>query len=319
MAFASRFAWSGCLMAVALAATAPGAQAQQAFNPRDPVHNAYVEGNIYFLAYHEAGHLIADMIGQEDQQADRYEAEQDADDIAVYLLMPDPEETDQDDDIIAAVRGWIRSADSQDDGGIDANPDYPDDIDRAARIACLVLGSNPSVYGEFEYAFDGAITRDVCVGEFNNLNASFEERFGDALVTEEKPAHSAIKVFFEDPSAAAGQREAAAYLHRSGILDDVAKDISEFVRLPDQVNLIARSCGPGPAQFLYNPTTHVISACYEAVLWFMDNLPEELGGGPVERATGDQARSANSSDVGSGGARVQRRPRPLPAATSIRR
>jgi hypothetical protein len=58
----------------------------------------------------------------------------------------------------------------------------------------------------------------------------------------------------------------------------------------------------------------VISACYEAVLWFMDNLPEELGGGSIERATGDEARRANSSDVGSGGARVQRRPRPPAAA-----
>ncbi len=304
----ARYGSTLALAALALAACAPPASSQAMFDPSDADHDGFVQGNILFLAYHEAGHLILDQILNVDQRGNRLTSEIYADDIATWLMLPDPDEPDQDEEILAAMEGWLQSADASDAGSPAQSPHYPDDDARAERIACLVYGSNPGLYGELRQLFPEALAATDCPAEVEAVHADFEAWFGEDLIPPAEPG-AAMQVRYEPASAALGQ--ARSYLMESAILDDIAEDLSQFVSLPNDVSVVARSCGAGAAEFRYNPAARQITACYEAVDWLMDHASAEL----AERAPLPEANApaeASGDDMGSGGARVTRRPRPRP-------
>lgn len=292
------------LGAFALAASltfAPMSAGAQSFDPANGEQDAYVQGNLLFLMYHEAGHLILDQLLNVDQLQDRLAAEEAADDIATWLILPDPDEPEQDDEIWAAMEGWLRSANAQDEPA--QNPHYPDDVERASRIACYLYGSNPDLYLDLAEAFSTAINSVDCGEEFEALHADIEDWFGDQMIPPASPDGGAIQVRYE---AAGGELEAPlAYLMETGVLEDAAEDISQFLRLPQDVSLVARSCGAGAAEFRYSATRREITACYEAVDWFMRDANDEI----QDRAVAASSAS-DGDDMGSGGARVRRRPRP---------
>jgi hypothetical protein len=292
------------LSAFALAAglaLAPMSGGAQSFDAESGEQDAYVQGNLLFLMYHEAGHLILDQLMNVDQGQDRLAAEEAADDVATWLILPDPDEPEQDEEIWAAMEGWLRSANAQEEPS--QSPHYPDDAERASRIACYLYGSNPDLYPELAEAFSVAINSVNCGEEFEALHADIEDWFGDQLIPPASPDGGAIRVRYE---AAGGNLEAArAYLMETRLLEDAAEDISQFIRLPQDVTLVARSCGAGAAEFRYSATRREITACYEAVDWFMRDANDEV----QERAVAASSVS-DGDDMGSGGARVTRRPRP---------
>lgn len=289
------------LAAICIVGVAPDARAQ-AGGPVDAEENAYVTGNLMFLTYHEVGHMILDQALDVDQQSDRRASEETADDIATWLMLPDPDEPQQDEEIWAAVEGWQRSAELQQ--GVAQSPHYPDDEERASRIACYVYGSNPGLYPKLAKAFSVSIGSVDCVEEVEALHGDLLDWFGGHLVSPDAPDGRAIRVVYQE--ARGDLLAARAYLIRSRVLDDAAEDIAQFIRLPNEVTLVARSCGPGSAEFLYSPSTRQITACYEAVDWLMKDANDEQhdvsSAGSVDATSGDQ--------LGSGGARVTRRPRP---------
>ncbi len=291
----SAFALAACL------ALAPNAIKAQSFDAANGEQDAYVQGNLLFLMYHEAGHLILDQLLNVDQGQDRFASEQTADDIATWLILPDPDEPEQDDQIWAAMEGWLRSANSQEEPS--QSPHYPDDVERASRIACYLYGSNPDLYPELAQAFSVTINSVDCGEEYEALHADLDDWFGDHLIPPAEPDGGAIQVRYE--AASAHLQAARAYLMETRLLEDAAEDISQFVRLPQDVTLVARSCGAGAAEFRYSATRREITACYEAVDWFMRDANDEI----QERAVAESDASAND-DMGSGGARVTRRPRP---------
>jgi len=271
----------------------------QSFDPQDEEQSRYVDGNLLFLAYHEVGHMILDQVAEVDQHAERRASEETADDIATWLMLPDENEPDQDEEIWAAMQGWARSARLQQ--GVAQSPHYPDDAERAGRIACYLYGSNPSRYPQIAKAYAKAFSEVNCVDETTALHEDLEDWFGDALVPPATPgAH--IKIDYQP--APANLVAARNYLIQSKVLEDAAKDISEFVHLPNEVYLVGQSCGAGAAEFRYSPSARRITACYEAVDWLMRDASGE------EQAVAAQATTAGGDDMGSGGARVQRRPRP---------
>jgi Putative metallopeptidase len=296
------------ILALALAGCAPLASGQ-AFDASDSEQDGFVQGNVAFLAYHEAGHLILDQILNVDQHGDRLTSEIYADDIATWLMLPDADEPEQDEEILAAMEGWLQSAETGEVGAPTQSPHYPDDEARAERIACLVYGSNPVEYAVLRQLFPEAIAAMDCPAEVEAVHADFEAWFGEDLIP---PAASggAIQVRYE--AAAAGMTEARDYLMESQILDDIAEDVSQFVSLPNEVSVVARSCGAGAAEFRYNPSTRQITACYEAVDWLMDHASAELAARPPRPDASAGASAEAGDDMGSGGARVTRRPRPRP-------
>jgi hypothetical protein len=277
---------------------APKAAAQE-FDATDEAQDAYVQGNLLFLTYHEVGHLLIDSLLQVDQRGDRLGAEETADDIATWLMLPDEDEPDQDEEIVAAMLGWLDSAEEDDE--VAKNPHYPDDAERAARIACYLYGSNTQRYAELASAFRNAVQSVDCVAEHAALHDDLEEWFHEYLVPPALPDGGRIRVTYDAaPAALAGAR---AYLIDTKILEFAAEDINQFVRLPNNVTLTARSCGGGAAEFRYNAQRREIIACYEAAAWFMGDAVEEIA---------ERAADGAAGELGSGGARVKQRPRPRP-------
>jgi Putative metallopeptidase len=276
--------------------------AAQSFDASNGEQDAYVQGNLLFLTYHEVGHLLIDQLLDADQHADRRAAEEAADDIATWLMMPDPDEAAQNEEIWSAMQGWLRSANLQ--TAPSQSPHYPDDAERASRIACYLYGSNPGLYPEFAQVFSVTIESVDCAEEAEALHADLEDWFGEHVATPGAASGGAVTVRYES----ANWRLAAArsYLMQTRVLEDTAEDITQFVRLPSDVTLVARSCGVGAAEFRYNPAARQITACYEAVDWFMRDANDEL----QERAGLQEGESAANGELGSGGARVTRRPRP---------
>lgn len=271
----------------------------QAFDPNDEEQSRYVDGNLLFLAYHEVGHMILDQVLDVDQHGDRRESEETADDIATWLMLPDPDEPEQDEEIWAAMQGWLRSAELQQ--GVGQSPHYPDDEERAARIACYLYGSNPGLYPQIAKAFRVSISSVDCEEEVAALQDDLEDWFEDALIP---PAVPGARVIIEYQAAPSNLADARSYLMQSKVLEDAAEDISQFVHLPNDVYLVAQSCGAGAAEFRYSPSARRITACYEAVDWLMRDASGE------EQAASADGAPASRDDLGSGGARVKRRPRP---------
>lgn len=290
------------LMAALLAAFAlqgaPNASAQE-FDAADEEQNAYVQGNLLFLTYHEVGHLLVDSLLEVDQRNDRLSSEEVADDIATWLMLPDPDEPDQDVEIVAAMLGWLESSGEEDEAS--SSPHYPDDAERAARIACYLYGSDPKRYEKLGQAFRNAIQSVDCVAEHEALHEDLEDWFHEYLVPPAAADGGRIQVAYA--AAPPALENARLYLIETGILEDAVADINQFIRLPHNVLLNARSCGGGAAEFRYNAERREITACYEAVAWFMGDAVEEVA---------TQASHQAAGDLGSGGARVKQRPRPRP-------
>jgi hypothetical protein len=280
------------------AAFAPSAVIAQPFDAEDKAQDAYVQGNLLFLTYHEVGHLLLDSLLQVDQRQQRLTAEEVADDIATWLMLPDPDEPDQDEEILAAMFGWLDSA--EENAEVARNPHYPDDAERAARIACYLYGSDPARYRELERMFRNAINSVNCEQEYEALQNDLEEWFHDFLVPPAPSNGGRVRVSYAE--APPVLEESRLYLIESQVLEHAVRDINQFIRLPHDVTLSARSCGGGAAEFRYNAARREITACYEAVAWFMGDAAAEV----ASRTT------SNSDDMGSGGARVKQRPRPRP-------
>jgi hypothetical protein len=291
----------GAMLALALAFEARA----QAIEPGSAEDN-YVQGNFLFLAYHEAGHLIMDQVMDLDQSGDRRSAEETADDIATWMMLPDPDEPEQDEQVVAAVLGWLQSANEAGDA-TGENPHYPSDDDRASRIACLLYGGNPNLYADIADAFWEKGSADVCVDEHQSLQEDFEEWFGDALIPPAEPSAASVRYEYQEPDGAdAGVFYAYQYLSENEMLEDFAEDIVEFIRLPNDVGIVAQSCGEGVAEFRYSPDARLIIVCYEAVDWFIKRAalgPEAFG-----PSAGGGAGAADDGSLGSGGGRVKKKP-----------
>lgn len=290
------------LAALALAglSLAPPAQAApQAFDPNDVEQAAYVDGNLIFLAYHEVAHLLLDVVADADQVSDRRASEELADDIATYLMLPDESETEQDDWILAAIKGWNRSAAMQD--GVARSPHYPDDAERAARIACYLYGSNPKLYSSFTSWFPAALESVDCREEFAVLQNDLDAWFADSIVEAGAAPGPTPRVSYEP--APPNLEAARAYLENSGILEGAANDVAEFARVPDDVTFVGMSCGPGAAEFRYTPGARMVTACYEAVDWLMRDANDE------EQEVATEQAITDGNVLGSGGSRVTQRPR----------
>ncbi len=291
----------GAFAAAACLALAPMCAGAQSFDADNGEQDAYVQGNLLFLTYHEAGHLILDQLLNVDQGQDRFASEQTADDIATWLILPDPDEPEQDEEIWAAMQGWLRSANAQEEPS--QSPHYPDDAERASRIACYLYGSNADLYPDLAEAFSTAINSVDCSEEYEALHADIEDWFGDQLIPPASSDGAAIRVRYDAPGA--NLDAARGYLVETRILEDTAEDIAQFIRLPHDVTLVGRSCGAGAAEFRYSASRREITACYEAVDWFMRDANDEI----QERAVA-ASNASDGDDLGSGGARVARRPRP---------
>ncbi len=292
------------IAAVTLAAAAPAAADD--FDPADPAQDNFVQGNFLFLAYHEAGHMILDLALNVDQRSERRLSEEAADDLATWLMLPDPDEPEQDEQVVAAVEGWRRSA-IEAEPEIESNPHYPSDEERANRIECLLYGGNPDLYAEIAETFADAGDAQTCIDEHAGLENEFAEWFGEALIDETESADTSVHHAYEPAGLNQSVRAAADFMASNQMLEDFAEDVSQFIDLPEDVYIVAKSCGAGQAQFKYSPEARQITLCYEAVAWFMKRAALGPYGVPPEDDDAS-ATAGGDDDLGSGGGRVKKKP-----------
>ena len=287
--------------------------------PQEPtdseLEDQWVIGNIVFLAYHEVGHLLLDQIMQVDQLNNRLAAEQSADDIATWLISPDPGEEIESSEAVAAIGGWLEMADVDGDGDAGRRhlPDidlYPDAMTRASRIACLLLGSDesdPNVFTELEPVAALSFEVSACREAYLELDRSMEGVFGDADEISDDPV-ARVRIQYDPPKPALA--EARDFLVASGVLEHLRDDLVEYIGLPVDVLLRGASCGGGSPGFIYNPARREIVACYEEVDWYLFGEPE----------AGASATQQDAAATGGLGARPRRiPPRPPPPPSTPRR
>jgi hypothetical protein len=234
----------------------------------------WVTGNLFFLAYHEVGHLLLDQVMRVDQQSDRLAAEQNADDIATWLIAPDPEEDLEESDAIAAIGGWLASSEVSEGGAADQRhlPDaeiYPDAETRASRIACLLLGSTASSPNPFEPLEPIAALRfnsSGCRNAYLEIDRQLEIVFGD---TDQITRNPVARVRIEYDATGAALEDARAFLMQSRVLEDLKEDLIQNIGSPIDVVLRGASCGEDSPGFKYSPSRREITACYEEVDWFL--------------------------------------------------
>jgi hypothetical protein len=270
----------------------------------------WVSGNLMFLAYHELGHLLQDQVLGIDQISDRLGSEQRADDIATWLLAPDPGEADQSSETIVAIEGWLLAGEMSADEGPWTSVHYPDDNTRAARIACLLYGSDeetPNAFEELTPIIEMAFAPAACRQDFANLSTQVEALLSPNAANFDFNDNALVRVRIQYAAPTPELADAAAFLRDAKILEELRDDLVESIAMPIEVTLLAASCGSRSTGFSYSRSTRVITACYEEVDWF-------LFGPPLNNSATSQGTALAGDEIGVRRPRQQAplRPRPPP-------
>lgn len=237
----------------------------------DDERSRFVVGNIVFVLLHEFGHLVIDdfeipVLGNSEDAADTL--------AAVTLIRLDRARPEAD---FAYVRMLVSAADANRilwETGLERDtPDsygarHPLSVQRVARIACLVYGSDVETFAPLaNHSYLPDFRADWCDYEFEQAEQAWEwvrdkyVRKAERRETEHTASYGNTK----DPALAIIRERllAAKGLERALAI------VEESVFLPDTIRLRTRSCGTPNAYWDANERELVL--CYELVQAF-DNL-----------------------------------------------
>jgi hypothetical protein len=278
-----------------------GASAAVAAQLADEARVNFVVANVVFALLHEFGHAaIRDfeipLLGLEEDSADT---------LAAMALLPGgsgvvPGQTGVpliDMLALAAVGNaitWKTGAEQQ-ETAIVYWAQHSLSVRRAARIACLIYGSDPQRYA---WIAEGTkmpdFRRDGCDGEYAMARRGahwVRDDFGTAAVA--SPGNREIDVIY-GVTRNSTQAEVRRFLQERGILQGVAAAVDEWFAFPAPLTLRARTCG-APNAF-WDPETREVRLCYELLEAFW-----QLSGDPaLEKAYAavDAARAARQQSPG---------------------
>ncbi|MCL6608494.1 MAG: DUF4344 domain-containing metallopeptidase [Geminicoccaceae bacterium] len=188
------------------------------------------------------------------------------DELALLLLLPTEPDPSRDELVRAAAEGWAMAADRR---GEPEEPVYwvmhGVDEQRFARLACLLVGSDPSSFGDLaeELGFEAADI-DRCIEEYDRVLASWTallEPHGRAK--RRRARGGTIRVVYDDVPAFRPLRDR---LRSAGVLEAAAAEIVSTFVLPRTLTLRVTSCGEENAGWM--PPERRIVLCYELVRAF---------------------------------------------------
>jgi hypothetical protein len=280
---------------------------QDAFEPNE----AYIIGNAYFFVYHEAGHMLMSELRL--NASNRLgNSEQAADTIATLLLMPDEADKDEEakegvlssEDLIEAVAdGWTDSAMAN--GARPPNGKHPPDEERAHSVLCLLYGSDATYFADLKPFLRSP---PACESEYQQKTEVWTVALAPHFMPEGQNSGQ-VQVRYETPTA--DLREAMESISGSQVLEDVASDINEYLRLPRPVLLRAATC-KGRADATWNAARREMTICYELVQWFIDqdraNATGEDTGGTAEAGALPET-DEDGNPIEHGGNKGRKRPR----------
>ena len=257
------------LILLAFSTSVRGAETRDYDNDR----SRFVIGNIAFVLLHEFGHLVIDdfripVLGNSEDAADTL--------AAVTLIRLDRARPEAN---FAYVRMLVSAADANRilwETGLERdNPDtygarHPLSVQRVARIACLVYGSDVETFAPLaDLSYLPDFRADWCDYEFEQAEKAWEWVRDNYIRTAKHHAtqHTVSYGRTKDP-ALASIRE---HLLAARGLERALAIVEESVLLPDSIRLRTRSCGTPNAYWDANERELVL--CYELVQAF-DNISD---------------------------------------------
>jgi Putative metallopeptidase len=262
------------------APTAPASNQPRAPGPMPFTRDEFLVANIVHTVWHEFGHALISLfnipvLGREEDAVD---------DLATLLILRAPDRAAGVRMLEAVGWGWYLSF----AGARGERPAYwaehSLDLQRLYAIACLVYGSDPArnvtVADRVRLPPE---RRESCVEDYQQRLDSWQRVMARFLVTPPRASrrsavHGAqgprnrarVSVLWREPRAEF--RELAAVLRRSGMIEAMARDIGQRVRLPRSIRLRIEHCDEPNA--FWDADQHAVITCYE-FLAFTDRLYRE--------------------------------------------
>ena len=234
----------------------------------DEDRNQFIVGNIVFVLLHEFGHLVIDdfdipVLGNSEDAADTL--------AAVSLIRLDRARPDKD---YAYIRMLLSAADANRilwESGLERdNPDtyaarHPLSVQRVARIACLVYGSDMETFSALsELSYLPEFRSYWCDNEFEDAEKAWRW-VRDAYIrsAEHEETEHAVKYGnTKDPQ----QQEIRRRLLEARGLERAMDIVEKTVLLSESITLRTRACGSPNAYWDSNERDLVL--CYELVQGF---------------------------------------------------
>jgi hypothetical protein len=228
----------------------------------------FVEGNLYFVAYHELGHaLISELnipvTGREEDAVDR---------IAIWMMTPETE-ADQPEYLLSAMDGWFSIGEQTPLEDIQWWGEHGTDQQRGYQIACLLYGSDPQRYKQL--AQDTGLPeerQETCTWEFEQNEAAWDQLLRPHIRAEgTSGAADSVLVTYDATQLYGSQRD---YLKSLGLLEHVAQLMRDDFQLGAGIKIAAEECGQANA--FWNADERKLVMCYELVEDYQSMVEAEV-------------------------------------------
>jgi hypothetical protein len=224
---------------------------------------SFVDGNLYFIAYHELAHALVSefdlpVIGREEDAADR---------LAIMLMTPETKD-DEPEYLLGAIEGWFAAATQIELKDIPWWDEHGTDNQRAYQIACLLYGSDAKRYEKIAGSVDlPEDRRETCVGESEQNSKSWSSLIDTISLAEgAKPTAGEIPVIYNKTN---DYTEDLAYLKELGLLEDISKFMADNYSFKPGIKIEAQECDGDANAFWYGEERKLIM-CYELVRDFRE-------------------------------------------------
>lgn len=255
---------------VLFSATCPAFAARNLTDGQKQEAQLWAANNSLFTLYHEVTHLLIDklglpVLGREEDAADA---------VATYRLLAAHDRA-RDRAIEDAAYGWLLYGRLYGDKLADSDfyNEHSLDKQRAYQIVCYMVGSDAEAFRDIAKKFQiDADRQESCSYDWRRLRASVESLL--APYEEKNHGRTDVRVVYD--TAPSRMRSAAEAFRRSGVFEQVAREVERGYPLRDTVTFRAKSCGE-PNAFYDSDAVEVIF-CYELMDDFLsiiaDDMPE---------------------------------------------
>jgi Putative metallopeptidase len=229
--------------------------------------DSFIEGNLFFLGYHELGHALVSELklpitGREEDAVDR---------LAIWLMTPEKDEGEP-DYLIGAMHGWFLTGAEVPLTAIDWWDEHGTDQQRGYQIACLLYGSDEEQFAKA--AETARLPQDrlgSCVDEAAQNDDAWQKILGDHLRPDGEVApESSITVRYDATKNYADDED---YLKKTGLLEDISLMMRTNYLLEPGITISGKECGE--ANSYWNPEARTLEICYELVTKFRDLAAEK--------------------------------------------
>jgi Putative metallopeptidase len=219
--------------------------------------NAFVDGNLHFIAYHELAHAMISefdlpVLGREEDGADR---------LAVLLMTP--QEQDQEPQyLVAAMQGWFQTASEVPLNDISWWEQHGTDQQRGFQIACLLYGADTTKYKTVAVAVDLPESRlETCEAEASQNEKSWDSLLEKFILPEGQPAPTTNITIKYDPTTTYASE--LTYLKDAGLLEHISELMQTNYTFKPGIKITATECDNPNAY--WNAENREMIMCYELV------------------------------------------------------